>query len=57
MEELYGGVEYIRTYRDYDLYARLKFEIQNWHSDAVAQESGTDSIGFVGPGIELGTMF
>jgi hypothetical protein len=57
VRELYVGVEYFCTYRDYDLYARLKYEIQNWHSDAIAQDAGTDSIGFLGPGIEIGMMF
>jgi hypothetical protein len=31
--------------------------MQNWHSDALAQLSGTDSIGFIGPAIEFGLMF
>jgi hypothetical protein len=57
VQELYLGAEYIRSYRDYDLYGRLKFELQNWHSDAAAQGAGTDSISFVGPGVEFGMMF
>jgi hypothetical protein len=57
VEELYGGVEYLCVRGDYDLFARLIFEVQNWHSDAAAQDAGADSIGFVGPGIEVGMMF
>jgi hypothetical protein len=57
VQELYTGVEYYCTYGDYDLFARLKYEMQNWHSDAIAQASGTDSIGFLGPAFEFGLMF
>ena len=57
VQELYGGVEYLRHYRNYDIYTRLMFEIQNWHSDALSQFAGTDSIGFIGPGIELGMSY
>jgi hypothetical protein len=57
VQELYGGFEYFRTRPNYDLFARLIFEIQNWHSDAAAQDAGADSIGFVGPGLEIGMMF
>jgi hypothetical protein len=57
VQEIYGGFEYFRVYRDYDLFARLIFEAQNWHSDAASQGGGADSIGFVGPGLEIGMMF
>jgi hypothetical protein len=57
VQEIYGGFEYFRVYRDYDLFARVIFEAQNWHSDAAAQDAGADSIGFVGPGLEIGMMF
>jgi hypothetical protein len=57
VEELYGGFEYYRTFRDYDLFARMIFEVQNWHSDAAAQNGGADSFGFIGPGVEVGMMF
>jgi hypothetical protein len=57
VQELYTGVEYYCTYGDYDLFARLKYEMQNWHSDAIAQGAGTDSIGFLGPAFEFGLMF
>jgi hypothetical protein len=55
--EIYGGVEYVQHYSGYDVYARLAFEMQNWHSDVAAQTSGTDSIGFLGPGIHVGMNF
>jgi len=55
--EIYGGMEYVQHYSGYDLYARLVFEMQNWHSDVAAQTSGTDSIGFLGPGIHVGMNF
>jgi hypothetical protein len=57
VQEFSTGVEYLRAYGNVDLYMRLKYEMQNWHSDAIAQGSGTDSIGFLGPGIEFGMLF
>lgn len=57
IDELYAGVEYMCVYGDHDLFARLLFEVQNWHSDAIAQDAGTDSFGFVGPGLQFGMMF
>jgi hypothetical protein len=57
VQELYSGVEYYCACGDYDLFARLKYEIQNWHSDALAQDAGTDSVGFLGPAFEFGMMF
>jgi len=56
-EELYGGVEFLCHRCGYDLYARLVFEMQNWHSDALGESSATDSIGFVGPAIQTGVTF
>jgi hypothetical protein len=56
-EELYGGIEYAWRYRRVHLRARLTFEMQNWHSDVLAQQSGTDSIGLLGPGVLLGAQF
>ena len=55
--ELYGGVEYGCCYRGLDLFSQLKFEVQNWHSDALAANAGTDSIGFVGPGFVIGAGY
>lgn len=58
VQEMYGGVEYTYvTKGGYNLYTRLTLEIQNWHSDAMSQLSGTDSLGFVGPGIHAGASF
>jgi hypothetical protein len=58
VQEIYGGVEYLsQTSSGYTIFARLTFEIQNWHSDAMSQLSGTDSIGFVGPGVHAGATF
>jgi hypothetical protein len=56
-DEIYVGIQYARRFRDYDLRARLAFEMQNWHSDALAQNAGTDSVGFLGPGIQVGATF
>jgi len=49
-------VEFARQYRSLDLRARLAFEMQNWHSDVLA-ESADASLGIVGPGIRLGAEF
>ncbi len=58
VQELYAGVEYTCcTQKGHNIYARLTFEIQNWHSDAAAQLAGTDSIGFVGPGVHVGASY
>jgi hypothetical protein len=58
VQEIYGGVEYtFVTKGGYNLYTRLTLELQNWHSDAMSQLSGTDSVGFVGPGIHAGASF
>ncbi len=57
VQEFYAGVEYYSPCGEYDLYARLKYEMQNWHSDAIAQGADTDSIGFLGPAFEFGLMF
>ncbi|MCI0491583.1 MAG: hypothetical protein L0Z07_01445 [Planctomycetes bacterium] len=56
-DELRAGVEYSCCYRRFDLRAQVAFEMQNWHSDVLSQDGGTDSIGFIGPGIHLGAQF
>ena len=68
VHELYAGIEYGYTFRGHDLFARATYEIQNWHSDVLA-ESGigngmapnsigsTDSIGFMGPGFHFGLRY
>jgi hypothetical protein len=56
VHELHAGVVYGVRRFDYDFHARLGFEIQNWHSDALSQ-TGSDSIGFLGPGFQVGAGF
>jgi hypothetical protein len=56
VHELHSGVVYAVCYDDIDIHARLGFEMQNWHSDALSQ-NGSDSIGFLGPGIQVGAGF
>ena len=57
--ELYLAVEYGCSHCGYDLYGQLKFEVQNWHSDAFVDNANADfdSIGFVGPGFAFGVGF
>jgi hypothetical protein len=57
VHELYGGVEWVCRTRSCDFYTRLVFEMQNWHSDVIGENSATDSIGFVGPAIHGGVTF
>jgi hypothetical protein len=57
VHELYGGVELARRCGMFDIQARLLFEMQNWHSDVLAQNAGLDSIGIFGPGLQLGAEF
>jgi hypothetical protein len=57
VHELHAGIGFTRCCRNIDLNARLGFEMQNWHSDVLSEASLGDSIGFVGPGIEVGVQF
>jgi hypothetical protein len=57
VNELYGGVELARRFRALDVHLRLLFEMQNWQSDALAQNAGIESIGLLGPGLQLGAEF
>ena len=58
VEELYAGVEYsCRQCNGAEFFARLMFELQNWHSDVMAQNTLSDSVGFVGPGVTVGARF
>lgn len=57
VDEVYAGVAFATCYRRLDLHVQLGFEMQNWHSDVLAQFAGADSLGFVGPGIEIGAEF
>jgi hypothetical protein len=56
-QEIYGGFEFLCHNCNYDLFARLVFEVQNWHSDVIGENSETDSIGFIGPAIHTGVSF
>ena len=57
VHELHAGVVYAVRHPDFDLHARLGFEMQNWHSDALSQNGSRDSISFLGPGIQVGAGF
>jgi hypothetical protein len=55
--ELYAGVELARRFRMLNVRARLLFEMQNWRSDVLADDAEIESIGFMGPGFQLGADF
>jgi hypothetical protein len=55
VHELYAGIGFTRCCRHVDVNARAGFEMQNWHSDVLSEEDV--SIGFVGPGVEIGVQF
>ncbi|MEX0610970.1 MAG: hypothetical protein WD229_02515 [Pirellulales bacterium] len=57
VQEIYGGFEYLCHYSNYDLFARIIFEVQNWRSDALGESADTDSIGFIGPSVHVGAAF
>jgi hypothetical protein len=57
VHELHTGLDYAFCYEDVDFHVRAGFEMQNWHSDALSQNAGVDSIGFIGPGIQFGAAF
>jgi hypothetical protein len=57
VHELYGGVELARRCGPLDVSTRLLFEMQNWHSDVLAQNAGLDSIGIFGPALQFGAEF
>jgi hypothetical protein len=57
VHELYAGLEHGYSYSHCDVYTRIAFEMQNWHSDFLGTVSATDSVGFVGPGVHLGASF
>lgn len=58
VHELYGGIELTRRVRALNVHARLLFEMQNWRSDVLAESvADIESIGFFGPGLELGAEF
>jgi hypothetical protein len=53
VHELHAGIDYAVRSRDYNFHARLGFEMQNWHSDVLSP----NSIGIIGPGIQIGAEF
>jgi len=55
--EIYGGFEYSKCCHGHEVYARLVFEAQNWRSDALGENTGIDSMGFVGPGLNMGVNY
>jgi hypothetical protein len=57
VQEAYAGLQYEFVYGGVNLNARATFEMQNWHSDALAQNADTDSIGFLGPGLSIGATY
>jgi hypothetical protein len=57
VQELYGGVEIARRIRAMNVHARLLFEMQNWRSDVLAEGADIQSIGFFGPGLQIGAEF
>jgi hypothetical protein len=57
VNEMYGGVEWVCRAGSCNFYTRAVFEMQNWHSDALGEESATDTISFVGPAIHGGVTF
>jgi hypothetical protein len=57
VHELYGGVEIARQLRTCDLHLRFLYEMQNWHSDALAQDAGLESIGIFGPAVQFGAVY
>jgi hypothetical protein len=57
VHELYGGVEIARRLQAFDVHVRFLYEMQNWHSDALAQNAGFDSIGMLGPAVQIGAVY
>ena len=57
VHELYAGIEAARCFRSCNVHARLAFEMQNWDSDVLSEAADIGTIGFVGPGIQIGAEF
>ncbi len=55
--ELYAGAEIARKCRNATIRGRVVFEIQNWRSDALAAHADIESIGFLGPALQIGADF
>jgi hypothetical protein len=57
VSELYTGIEVARCCGNVNVGGRLLFEIQDWRSDALASVAGIESIGFLGPALQIGAEF
>jgi hypothetical protein len=55
--ELYAGIELARRCGNATVRGRALFEMQNWRSDVLAQNAGVESIGFIGPALQIGADF
>jgi hypothetical protein len=55
--ELYAGIEVAKKLQSITLRGRVVWEMQNWHSDVLAQNAGVESIGLFGPGLQIGADF
>jgi hypothetical protein len=56
VSELYAGAELARCVGRATVRGRILFDMQNWRSDALAND-GLESIGFIGPAVQLGADF
>ena len=57
VSELYTGVEVARRCGNVNVGGRLLFEMQDWRSDALATDADIESIGFLGPALQIGAEF
>jgi hypothetical protein len=55
--ELYAGAQIGRRCGNVDVHGRVVFEIQNWRSDVLAQDANLQSLGFLGPALQIGAEF
>ena len=57
VSELYIGAECARKCGNCNVGGRVVLELQDWNSDALASFAGIQSIGFLGPALQLGVEF
>jgi hypothetical protein len=57
--ELYAGAQVGRRFGGVNLHARAVYEIQNWRSDVLEQDTSSTvgSISFLGPALQIGAEF
>jgi hypothetical protein len=55
--ELYAGAEVARRCGYATVRARALFEMQNWRSDVLGEDADVDSIGLLGPAVQIGADF